>query len=139
MLFRRLSFPGAGAVRRTEVRGVPVPSTVIGQHTRFRGEVRGRGAFEVRGQVEGSLRVEDRVLIAREGRLSAEVSATELIVEGFLEGEVRVQDRLVLLREGQVHGHIESGRMEIEEGAILRGTVLRRIEPPGPEAGQSTP
>ena len=140
MLFRKLSFPGAGAPGRSEAsRGESAPSTIIGQHTRFRGEVRGRGVLEIRGQMEGSLRVADRVSIAREGRLSAEVSASELIVEGFLEGEIRIQDRLVLLRSASVHGHVERGRLEVEEGAILKGTVLRRIESPGPEAGQSTP
>ncbi len=139
MLFRKMSFPGAGAPGRSEsLRGNATASTVIGQHTRFRGEVRGRGALEIRGQMEGSLRVDDRVSIAREGRMSAEVSALELVVEGFLEGEIRVRDRLMLLRGGHVHGHVESGRMEVEEGAILKGTVQRRIEPPAPD-GQSTP
>ncbi len=140
MLFRKLSFPGAGAPGRSQsLRGNVTASTVIGQHTRFRGEVRGRGALEIRGLMEGSLRVDDRVSIARDGRMSAEVSALELVVEGFLEGEIRVQDRLVLLSTGSVHGHVESGRMEVEEGAVLKGTVLRRNESPDPEPGQSTP
>jgi cytoskeletal protein CcmA (bactofilin family) len=140
MLFRKLGLP-AGAVRRSESSRLDhrSPATVIGQHTRFRGEARGRGALEVRGQMEGSLRVDDRVSIARDGRLSAEVSASEMIVEGYLEGEVRIHDRLVLRRSGSVHGHVESGRMEVEEGAILKGTVLRRVDPPAPGPGSQPP
>jgi len=140
MFFRKLGLPGTSVSGRSErPRGGTSSASVIGRHTRFRGEVRGRGGLEVRGMMEGSLRVDDHVAIAPEGRVSAEVAAVDLTVEGFLEGEIRIQDRLILSRSAKVHGHVESSRMEVEEGAILKGTVLRRLEGPGDEPGQSTP
>lgn len=140
MLFRKRSpVAGAPASRRDATWIERTPSTLIGQHTRFRGEVRGRGAMEVRGLVEGTLRVEDRVTLRREGRMSADVAATEMLVEGSLEGEIHIQDLLVLLPTGSVQGNVESARMRVESGAVLKGTVRRRQEPPAILPEQSTP
>jgi|GEM_PF-2006885 len=115
------------------------PASVIGRNTRFRGEVRGGGLLVIRGQVEGSLHFEGRVSLESGSSLRAEVQAPQMVLAGDAEGEIRIREILSVCASGTFEGHVESGLILVEEGAVLRGTVRRISEVPPLPPEQSTP
>lgn len=139
MFFRRKSAPNPQGTRLFGGRVEEVPDSVIGRNTRFRGEVHGGGHLVIRGQVEGTLQMDGRVSVESGSLLRANVQAPEMVLAGDAEGEIRILQILSVRSTGTLHGDVESGCILVEEGAVLRGTVRRRVEvaPPPPE--QSTP
>jgi cytoskeletal protein CcmA (bactofilin family) len=104
-------------------------SSVIGGHTRFRGEISGGGALTIRGQVEGTIALRDPLSIEQGARIRANVMAPELILGGTAQGEMTIQRTLTLLSSGVLEGAVQAEKFRVEEGAVLNGSVRRRVEP----------
>jgi cytoskeletal protein CcmA (bactofilin family) len=85
----------------------------------------------VDGVVEGklSLTTNSCLTIGPNGSVKADVVAREVIVRGKIEGKVTGRDRVQLWSTGQVTGEVQTDRLAIEDGAVLRGKV---------EAGRQT-
>jgi cytoskeletal protein CcmA (bactofilin family) len=115
------------------------PASIIGRNTRFRGEIRGGGSLAIRGHVEGSLRLQDRVIVDEGSFVHADILVTEMVLAGTAEGEIRVTEVLTVRSTGSVQGAVESGRILVEEGAILRGTLRRSMPASEMPPEQSTP
>jgi cytoskeletal protein CcmA (bactofilin family) len=113
--------------------------SVIGKNTRFRGEIHGDGALRIRGHVEGTLRVQGRVTIEAGSWVHAAIFAPEMILAGTAEGEFRVPQILCVQSSGRIHGDVTSGKLLVQEGAVLRGTLHRMNPPPETVPTQSTP
>jgi len=81
--------------------------------------------------VEGklSLTTNSCLTIGPNGSVKADVVAREVIVRGKIEGKVTGRDRVQLWSTGQVTGEVQTDRLAIEDGAVLRGKV---------EAGRQT-
>jgi cytoskeletal protein CcmA (bactofilin family) len=130
MFFRRRS----EASRNEAGAGRPLPTnagavSVIGSHTRFRGEIRGAGALTIRGQVEGTISLRDALSIERGARILANVTAADLILGGTAQGEMTIQRTLTLRSSGVVEGVIQADKLRVEEGAVLNASVRRRVDP----------
>ncbi len=114
-----------GSPRPSVMDGVaPVPS-IIGRNTRFRGEVRGRGPLVIRGQVQGTVRIEDRLTVESGGVLEAETHASDALIGGSVQGNLQVRGTLAVRASGSLEGRLRARRMRVEEGAVLKGTVSR--------------
>ena len=98
--------------------------SLIGRGLALKGELSGREDVTIDGQFEGQIRVSGAgVTIGASGRVTAEVEADEIFVEGRLEGSLRARERVVVRRTGHVTGDIETQRLVIEDGAVIRGRV----------------
>ena len=114
--------------------GLPSPSPAaacISQGIKIKGEVTGSEDLFVDGVVEGklSLTTNSCLTIGPNGSVKADVVAREVIVRGKIEGKVTGRDRVQLWSTGQVTGEVQTDRLAIEDGAVLRGKV---------EAGRQT-
>jgi len=140
MFFRRRTEPSQPASGRFfGGRSEEAPASVIGQNTRFRGEVRGGGFLVIRGHVEGALNLRDRLQIDSGSTLRADVQVLEMVLAGHAEGEFRVTERLRVTASGVLHGDVESGTLRVEQGAVLRGILRKRRDPAPPSPPESTP
>ena len=102
----------------------------ISQGIRIKGEVTGSEDLFVDGVVDGKLNLANGSLtIGPNGHVKADVNAREVIVRGKVEGKVTGRDRVQLWSTGQVTGEVQTDRLAIEDGALLRGKV---------EAGRQT-
>ena len=140
MFFRRrtaASQPASG--RFFGGRAEEAPGSIIGKNTRFRGEVKGGGFLVIRGHVEGTLNLRDRLHVDSGSTLRAEVRVPEMILAGDAEGEIRVAERLSVTASGVLHGDVESGTLRVEQGAVLRGILRKRPDLPPPSPPESTP
>ena len=106
---------------------VPVSSKAaacISQGIKIKGEVTGSEDLFVDGQVDGKLNLTNGSLtIGPNGSVKADVTAREVIVRGRVEGKVSGRDKVQLWSTGQIIGEVQTDRLAIEDGAMLRGKV----------------
>jgi cytoskeletal protein CcmA (bactofilin family) len=102
----------------------------ISQGIKIKGEVTGSEDLFVDGQVDGKLNLTNGSLtIGPNGRVKADVTAREVIVRGTVEGKVSGRDKVLLGSTGQVTGEVQTDRLAIEDGAMLRGRVEAGKQP----------
>ena len=124
---------GNSAPSRETAAPLPISSRAaacISQGIRIKGEVTGSEDLFVDGQVDGKLNLTNGSLtIGPNGSVKADVTAREVIVRGKIEGKVSGRDKVQLWSTGQVTGEIQTDRLAIEDGALLRGRVEAGKQP----------
>lgn len=105
----------------------------ISQGIRIKGEVTGSEDLFVDGLVDGKLNLTNGSLtVGPNGTVKADVYAREVIVRGKIEGKVTGRDKVQLWSTGQVTGEVQTDRLAIEEGALLKGKVEAGKQPARP-------
>ncbi|HJX84835.1 MAG TPA: polymer-forming cytoskeletal protein [Candidatus Angelobacter sp.] len=96
----------------------------IGKALVIKGEVTGSESLYVDGIVEGSINLPDhRVTVGRNGQVTANVTAREVVVLGKVKGNVTVSDRVDIRHEGSLSGDVVCQRLSIEDGAYFKGSI----------------
>jgi len=104
----------------------------IGKSLVVKGEVSGSEALYIDGRVEGSINLAgNRVTIGRNGVVSANINAREIVVMGKVKGNLQAQDRVDIRNEGSLTGDVVAQRISIEDGAFFKGGI--DIRKPGAE------
>jgi len=100
-------------------------SASISQGIKIKGEVTGSEDLYVDGHVDGKLSLTNNgsLTVGPNGYVKADVVAREVIVRGKIDGKVTGRDKVQLWSTGQVNGEVQTERLAIEEGALLRGKV----------------
>ncbi len=128
-----------------ESTGAP-PETVIsiiGPGMKVVGDCHTDGTLRIEGVVEGSVRAGKAVVIGKQGSVIGDVHTQDAVVSGRVKGTLQVESRLELQATCQIEGEIHARRMQLEEGAVLNGSVhmseARRpvAAPPRPGEGGS--
>lgn len=99
-------------------------AAVIGKSVQIRGEVNGSEDLVVDGVVEGTITLsESRLTIGQSAKVSANVSARDVVVVGTLQGDVRASGRVELRQGSTLNGDLTAARLSIEENAHFKGKV----------------
>jgi len=102
----------------------PMEQATIGRSLVIKGEVSGTEPIYIDGHIEGSLHFPDsRVTIGRNGNVTANVDARELVIMGAVRGNVQCSDRLDIRSEGSLTGDVVTQRISVEDGALMKGGV----------------
>jgi cytoskeletal protein CcmA (bactofilin family) len=105
-------------------------SASISLGIRIKGEVTGSEDLFIDGLVDGKLNLTNGSLtIGPNGNVKADVNAREVIVRGKVEGKVTGRDKVQLWSTGQITGEVQTERLSIEEGAVLKGKVEAGKQP----------
>jgi cytoskeletal protein CcmA (bactofilin family) len=108
--------------RRPESSDLGEVTCLLGEGTRFVGELSFRGAFRVDGRLDGP-RVSGEVLIVGErAHVNAEIQVEILQIGGQLRGNVTATRWAELLESSHVTGTIRTPRLTIWKGAVFNGT-----------------
>ena len=102
----------------------------IGKGLFIKGEVSGSESLYIDGKVEGSINLPgNRVTVGRNGQVTANVNAREVIILGKIHGNVTVTDRVDIRAEGSLGGDVTAARISIEDGAYFKGGIdIRKPE-----------
>jgi cytoskeletal protein CcmA (bactofilin family) len=125
------SFAPASSVSPGSHRDAPAAPTVssratacISQGIKIKGEITGSEDLFVDGPIEGKLNLSNASLtVGPNGTVKADIVAREVIVRGRVEGKIQGRERVQLWSTGQVIGEVQTQRLAIEDGALLRGKV----------------
>ena len=102
----------------------PIEQASIGRSVVIKGEVSGSESLYVDGRIEGTVSFKDhRVTVGRNGVVTANISAREVVIMGKVTGNVECSDRVDIRSEGSLTGDVVSQRISVEDGALLRGSV----------------
>jgi len=110
----------------TPVKGssAPLEQASIGRSLVIKGEISGAESLYIDGHIEGTINIpEHRVTIGRNGAVTADINAREVVIMGKVNGNVICSDRLDIRSEGAVTGDVVTQRISVEDGAHLRGSV----------------
>jgi cytoskeletal protein CcmA (bactofilin family) len=130
-----------------ETPGRPVTATAadqatIGKSLVIKGEVSGSESLYIDGRVEGSINLAgNRVTVGRNGVVSANINAREIVVLGKVRGNLTASDRVDIRSDGSLTGDVVAARISIEDGAFFKGGIdIRKAgqKPNGEEAKPST-
>lgn len=113
--------------------GDPNIDTLIGENTRFEGDIRFKGGLHIDGQVEGSIVAEGAeaglLVISEQGRVKGEVNVPEVVIDGTVEGDITATRRLELRENGRVGGNIRYGAIQMALGAQVNGSLAYESNP----------
>jgi len=99
----------------------------IGKSLVIKGEVSGSESLYIDGRIEGIVNFADnRVTIARNGSVAANISAREVVILGEVQGNIQCTDRLDIRSEGSLTGDVVTQRISVEDGAVMKGSVQVR-------------
>ena len=125
----------AGNASKSSASAVGAQS-VIGKTLLIKGEITGSESVRIEGKVEGSIALpDDRVTVGRNGRVSANIAAQDIVVLGEVVGNCDASDHLDIRCEGSLCGDVVVSRISVEEGAYLTGSIdIRRESALAPKA-----
>ena len=106
------------------------PPSVIGARTKVIGSISGSGPLTVRGSVEGKIQLSERLTLAPEARVQADVEVTSVEVEGRLSGTLRAQTSVRIVPPGRFEGDAITPKAHVGLGAVVRGGLLIRAAAP---------
>jgi len=96
----------------------------IGKSLVIKGEVSGSESLYIDGRVEGSINLPgNRLTVGRNGVVTANVSAREIVVIGKVRGNLNATDRVDIRNEGSLTGDVVAQRISIEDGAFFKGGI----------------
>jgi cytoskeletal protein CcmA (bactofilin family) len=108
-------------------RGVEVPATgntiTLGAEDEFVGRLVFDGDLRVEGALEGEATLTGDVSVDAGGTVKARLGARSMTVRGTVEGDASVRDLLLIAGSGSITGDVRVGRLVIEDGAVLNGSV----------------
>lgn len=117
----------AGNSASSATANAPVSShavACISQGIRIKGEVSGKEDLFIDGSIEGKLDCSGAsVTVGPNGKVKADILAREIVVRGTVNGKLSGRDRVQLWSTGSVVGEVQTERLAIEDGAVLRGKV----------------
>ncbi len=99
-------------------------SARIGPSVQVKGEISGSEDLEIHGSVEGTVTLDERRLtIGPTAKVSADLSAREIVIYGSVKGNLRGKDRIEIKKDGSVVGDLATARIMIEDGAYFKGSI----------------
>jgi cytoskeletal protein CcmA (bactofilin family) len=134
--------PGAPEAERPTTMSTPTPAVTeapatprpvststadqatIGKSLVIKGEVTGSESLYIDGRVEGSINLAgNRVTVGRNGIVSANINAREIVVLGKVRGNLTASDRVDIRSDGSLTGDVVAARISIEDGAFFKGGI----------------
>jgi cytoskeletal protein CcmA (bactofilin family) len=114
-------------------------NSIIGEGTRFRGELEVNGLLRIDGDFSGTIRTPGKILVGLNGRARCNIYAETVVVGGVVLGNIYCTDRVIILSTGMLLGNIHAPRLVVEEGVLLNGTCLVKGAAQQPEAVEARP
>lgn len=109
----------APATQQTSPSGA---TNMIAQGTHMEGTIDAGNDIRVDGYLKGTLNCKGRVIIGVEGEINGDVVCQNAIVEGSFNGTMNVKEVLTVKETAQMDGQIDTGKLNIQPGAVFNGT-----------------
>ena len=98
--------------------------SVIGPTLVFKGELSADEDLVIEGHIEGTIAHHKKHLtIGKQGRVTADIHASSVIIEGQLIGDIHSEGVVSLAVGADVKGNIFCARIVMEEGARFKGRI----------------
>jgi cytoskeletal protein CcmA (bactofilin family) len=114
----------APSLRTPNATAPAADQATIGKSLVVKGEVTGSESLYIDGKVDGAINLAgNRVTVGRNGQVTANITAREIVVLGKVRGNVNASDRVDIRSEGSLSGDVVAQRISIEDGAFFKGGI----------------
>ncbi len=96
----------------------------------IKGDVLSEEDILVHGFVEGTIETSGDVIVGPEGKVFANIRATNVTISGKVVGNVSASSKVNIAPTGLLQGNIRAPRLSIAEAALFRGSIDMRPEQP---------
>ena len=111
---------------------------MIGEGISIAGDVTANSNLKVEGRIEGvSVTSTQDVEVAESGIVLASITAREIKVAGAVSGDLTGSEKVLISKSGRVQGNITAPRVQLEDGALFRGSIDMNPAEPAPAASKS--
>ena len=97
--------------------------SIIGPRMKVVGDLFTEGTVRVEGRVEGNVEAGKAVVVGKDGDVQGDIRTEDSIISGRIRGSVTAASRLEIQSTARIDGEVHARRMQLEEGAMLNGTV----------------
>ena len=98
--------------------------SVIGPTLVFKGELSADEDLVIEGTIEGTIAHHKKNLtIGKQGRVTADIHASSVIVEGELNGDIHGDGLVSIAKGAKVTGNVYCDRLVLQDGACFNGRV----------------
>jgi len=120
--------------------GSPDKVAMIGKGISISGDVTADSNLRIEGVIEGrSIQSSHDVEIAESGRVVAGIAAKVVKISGEVTGDISGSEKVMIARSGRVQGNVVAPRVQLEDGALFRGSIdMNPAAEAKPAAGKPT-
>ncbi len=104
--------------------------SIVAVGMRVVGELDTNGVVKVEGTVQGSIRAERQVLVAKGGLVEGDIFTREALIGGEVKGGIFADERVEVQASSAIEGDITTQRIVVQEGGEVNG----RVQMANPEA-----
>lgn len=97
--------------------------SIIGPGMEVVGHCSTDGTIRIEGTVQGTVRAGKAVVVGKDGMVDGDVYTQDAVISGRIRGILVAESRLELQATCRIEGEVRARRMQLEEGAMLNGTV----------------
>jgi len=97
------------------------PVTFLGTNAVFKGSLDFKNTLCIDGEFEGKLTTGDKLIVAEEGVVQADIEAGTVICKGRIRGNITASQKVEIHSTGKVLGDVLSPALMIELGAVFNG------------------
>jgi cytoskeletal protein CcmA (bactofilin family) len=107
--------------------------SIIGPGMKVIGDCDSDGAIRIEGTVKGNIRAGKAVVVGKDGVVDGDIFTQDAVIAGSVKGTLRAESRLEVQPTSRIEGEVVATRMQLEEGAMLNGTVTMGAGTDGPQ------
>lgn len=118
--------------------GVAGAETIIGTGVQAKGDIVSESDIIVDGQITGSLTAAGDIAVGVNGRIKANIRATNVRVSGRVLGGVRASGTVSITETGQIEGDVTSSGLSIMPGGVFIGSSKMDAHPLDPSSSSKS-
>lgn len=105
--------------------------SVIGPTLVIKGELSADEDLVIEGTIEGTIAHHKKNLtIGKQGRVTADIHASSVIIEGELNGDIHSDGLVSLANDATVNGNVYCSRLVMQDGAQFNGKIEMIVPSP---------
>lgn len=102
----------------------PGKIAMIGEGISVTGDVTANSNLKIEGRIEGrSVNSSQDVEVAETGVIKASIIAKVVRIAGAVAGDISGSEKVVISKSGRVQGNISAPRVQLDDGALFRGSI----------------
>lgn len=105
-------------------------ASVFAKDLVVKGDIENQGDLRVDGKLTGNILGTGTITVAEPGEVCGNVEGQRVIVMGRVDGNVTGTQRVEILEKAVVQGDVVSGRISVDEGAVVTGMFKTMVSSP---------
>ncbi len=106
----------------------PAAEFLVTRNVVVHGSINASGNACIDSVVEGDVVIKGKLVIGKNGNIKGNVQTTNAIVYGTIDGNLTCYNKAVIGNEAYITGNINSLIIEIQEGAVIKGTIIKKTD-----------